>query len=89
MMNYCDYMMGMMNVSMIRKSQGEMDESGYVKYCSSVCIIVGASKWYVYPYTQSIVHTQVKENNVNGESRGRSSSIVFEFRHRQLGVLYC
>ncbi|KOM58572.1 hypothetical protein LR48_Vigan11g160600 [Vigna angularis] len=44
-----------------------------------------ASKWYVYPYTQSIIHTQVEKNNVSGESRGRSSSIVFEFRHRQLG----
>ncbi|KOM26724.1 hypothetical protein LR48_Vigan307s000900 [Vigna angularis] len=41
--------------------------------------------WSVYPYTQSIVDTQVEENNVSGESRGRSSSIVFEFRHRQIG----
>ncbi|KOM58044.1 hypothetical protein LR48_Vigan11g107700 [Vigna angularis] len=41
--------------------------------------------WSVYPYTHSIVHTQVEKNNVSGESRGRSSSIVFEFRHRQIG----
>ncbi|BAT83648.1 hypothetical protein VIGAN_04083300 [Vigna angularis var. angularis] len=85
MINYCDYMMGMMNLSMIRKSQGEMDESGYGEYRGCFCIIVGALKWYVYPYTQSIIHTQVEKNNVSGESRGRSSSIVFEFRHRQLG----
>ncbi|KOM44571.1 hypothetical protein LR48_Vigan05g217600 [Vigna angularis] len=24
-----------------------------------------ASKWYVYPYTQSIIHTQVEKNNVS------------------------
>ncbi|KOM36927.1 hypothetical protein LR48_Vigan03g030800 [Vigna angularis] len=27
-----------------------------------------ASKWYVYPYTQSIIHTQVEKNNVSEPS---------------------
>ncbi|KOM54920.1 hypothetical protein LR48_Vigan10g081200 [Vigna angularis] len=30
------------------------------------------------------VHTQIEESSVSGESRGRSSSIVLEFRHRQI-----
>ncbi|BAT84432.1 hypothetical protein VIGAN_04180800, partial [Vigna angularis var. angularis] len=30
-------------------------------------------------------HTQIEESSVSGESRGRSSSIVLEFRHRQIG----
>ena len=69
---------------MIWKSQGEM----IVCDCRDnvvVCIMLGGLKWYVYPYTQSIVHTQIEKNSVSGESRGRSSSMVLEFRHRQIG----
>ncbi|KOM38153.1 hypothetical protein LR48_Vigan03g153500 [Vigna angularis] len=31
------------------------------------------------------IHAQIEKNSVSGESRGRSSSIVLEFRHRQIG----
>ncbi|WVZ14507.1 hypothetical protein V8G54_012073 [Vigna mungo] len=64
---------------------GEMIESEVRGVVVVVCIMLGALKWCVYPYTQSIVHTQIEKNSVSGESRGRSSSIVLEFRHRQIG----